>query len=442
MPRSQSTALGRAVSGHGGLASPRPAGSRPDAQAPDRFVADTGERTLRLLSVILLVSLLLQRFGLISGSSYLSIVGPIGLALAAYGLARGLLVLHRARLMIFMGFVGWIVAGAAIRMSMPISFGAPSWPSLLQFVSVTSFATLVVRERLDEARFFRRINAILMFIAIAGTIEFIAQFAGISLFSFHALVPDNLLLEGIYNTSILIGDSGYLKSNGLFLVEPSVFSQFMALAIIIEMLVLRRPLHLAVFAAALVESISGTGWLMIISFVITAAFSLGARGLVISVATLGLALLGLGTLALIFPSGFDLFMSRTGEIYEMGSSGHLRFVTPWWLCDYILSRDPWAALTGIGAGVSEHLAMPPAWDYNINTPVKLGLEYGAPCFALYIWLLLTGRKTVTQKALVVPILVMLLFDGGYTQFAAVLFPLMLLIITADLIPTGSPSRQS
>ena len=78
--------------------------------------------------------------------------------------------------------------------------------------------------------------------------------------------------------------------------------------------------------------------------------------------------------------------------------------------------------------------MPPAWDYNINTPVKLGLEYGWPCFALYGCLLLAGRRTAAQRALVVPVLIMLLFDGGNSQFAAILFPLMILILTAELAP--------
>lgn len=419
----------------GALRRPTAPGHAPPL-APDQLATSASDerRTLRLLTTILLASLLLQRFGPVFGSSFLSIVGPIGLAIAGYGLLRGLLVLHRTRLMIFAGFVGWIIAGAAIREARPESFGSPSWLSMLQFVGVTGFAIVVVRQRLDEGRFFRRVNAILLFIAVAGTVEFIVQFAGIDLFSFHALVPDRFLLEGIYNTSIPIGDSGYLKSNGLFLIEPSVLSQFMALAIIIEMLMFRRPLHLGIYAAALLESISGTGWLMIGGFVVTAAFSLGARGLLISAATAALVLLGLGALAVLFPSGFDVFMSRTGEIYSVGSSGHLRFVTPWWLNDYVLSRDPWAALIGIGPGLSEHLAMPPAWDYNINTPVKLGLEYGWPCFALYGWLLLAARRTAAQQALLVPVLIMLLFDGGNSQFAAILFPLMLLILTADLVP--------
>jgi hypothetical protein len=398
---------------------------------------DAQRRALRLMAAILLSALLLQRFGLTIGTSYLSFVGPIGLLLAAYGVMRGIFAIHRARLLLFTGLVGWMIAGIAVHAALPDAYGAAtSWTSLIQFAAITVFGTVVVSQPIDEMRFFRMINAVLLLIAAAGIAQFILQFAGLSFFSFSSFVPANLLLEGPYNTVIPIGASGYLKSNGLFLVEPSVFSQFMALAIIIEMLVLRRPLHLLVYAVALVASISGTGWLMIAIFVLTAAISLGLRGLLISLTTVLVVVSMLGILALVFPAGFQVFLDRTGEIYEMGSSGHLRFVTPWWLAEYVLARTPWAALYGLGAGVSEHLAMRPPWDYNLNPPVKITLEYGLPCFALYVLFLLTGRKTSSQRALVAPILVLLLLDGGYSQFPPVLFPSMLLIMTAELRPAG------
>ncbi len=386
-----------------------------------------------LLAAIFLVSVLLQRLGLAIGTSYLSVVGPVGLLLAAYGVWQGTLAIHRTRLVLLTALIGWIIADLAVHAALPDRYGAAaSWTSLIQFVAVTAFGTLVVSEPVEEFRFFRMVNAVLLFIAAAGIAQFILQFAGLGFFSFSSFIPSNFLLEGPYNTVIPIGDSGYDKANGVFLVEPSVFSQFMALAIIIEAMALRRPIYLAVYAVALVVSFSGTGWLMILTFVITAAFSLGARGLLISLGTVLGLLLGLGILFWAFPSGAQLFLDRAGEINEMGSSGHLRFVTPWWLADYVLSRTPWAALYGLGPGVSEHLSMRPNWDYNLNPPVKITLEYGLPCFFLYMSFLLAARKSSRQKALVAPILVLLLIDGGYSQFPPVLFPSMILIMTADL----------
>ena len=413
------------------------------AIATKDVAAADGRGAIRLMAAILVASLVLQRIGLAIGTSYLSVVGPIGFLFAGYGVMQGTLVLHRKRTIIFIAFVGWMVGGAAIRAALPDYYGAaPSWMSLSQFIALTGFGTLVLAKPVDEARFFGMVSTVLLLIAAAGLVQFLVQFAGVSLFSFGAFVPPRWLLEGPYAAVIPIGEGGYFKSNGLFLVEPSVFSQFMALGIIVEILMFRRPLRLACFAAGLVASISGTGWLMIFAFIATAMLGLGLRGLLLSCTTILVVLLGLGGLAVLFPSGFDVFIGRAGEIYAIGSSGHQRFVTPWWLADFVLSRTPWAALYGIGAGVSERLGMQPPWDYNLNPPVKITLEYGLPCFMLYVWFLVTGRKTSTQISLVAPILVLLLLAGGYQQFPPVLFPAMLLMMTADLVPAREAFRQS
>lgn len=407
------------------------------ADYPSHFARTTAghERSAFQFTTLLLTSaLVLQRFGLVlSGPSYLSIVGPVGLLLAGYGLMKGTLVLNRSRLVIFVALVAWVILGSAIRAVTPDRYGTvPSWPSLTQFVVLSAFGVLTFSRPVDEVGFFKVVNAVFLTLAVAGIVQFILQFAGLGLFSFKDLVPENLLLEGAYVTVISIGDSGFFKSNGFFLVEPSVFSQFMALAIIIEILVFRRSMYLTAFAIGLVCSISGTGWLMILGFVATATFSLGLRGLLLSLAMVAIGSVALGGLALLFPSGFDLFMARTGEIYAIGSSGHQRFVTPWWLANFVFSRTPWVALYGLGAGASEHLGMQPAWDYNLNPPVKITLEYGLPAFVLYLLFLLEGGgRSRTQKALLVPVLILLLLDGGYQQFAPVLFPAMLLIMVAS-----------
>ena len=401
-------------------------------------VASHEAYALRFTALVFISALVLQRFGLLIGSSYMSIVGPFGLVLAALGVMQHGLMINRARLMVFIGLLAWIMIGGAMQAAFPQSFGTPpSWMSLIQFIALSSFGILVFAAPVDERKFFATVNAILLALAIAGILQFLLQFVGLSLFSFKSFVPANMLLEGPYNTVIPIGTSGYLKSNGLFLVEPSVFSQFMALAVIIEMLMFRRLLYVSAFAIGLMCSISGTGWVMIVSFVLTASFSLGVRGLVLSFVTAAIGFLAIAALAVLFPSGFEFFLSRVGEIYQIGSSGHDRFVTPWWLAGYVLSRAPWTALYGLGAGVSEHLAMQPNWNYNLNPPVKIALEFGIPAFVLYLLFLLTARRTSTQKALLVPILVLLLLDGGYSQFPPVLFPALILILIADLRPSRS-----
>ena len=414
--------------------------ANPTASVSYRSDSAAGQEAyaLRFTALVLVMAIVLQRIGLFSGTSYLSVVGPVGLLLATVGVMQSGLAISRGRMMIFIALLGWIMVASALQAAFPESFGTPpSWMSLVQFIALSSFGVLIFAEAVDERKFFAVVNAIFLGLAIAGILQFFAQFAGIRLFSFKSFVPANMLLEGPFNTIIPIGTSGYMKSNGLFLVEPSVFSQFMALAVIIEMLMFRRVLYVSAFLMGLICSISGTGWIMIASFVLTASLSLGVRGLILSFVTAAIGFLAIAALAVLFPSGFDFFLSRTHEIYEIGSSGYDRFVTPWKLADFVLSRAPWTALIGLGAGVSEHLAMQPSWNYNLNPPVKISLEFGIPGFILYFVFLLTARRTSTQKALLVPILVLLLIDGGYSQFPPVLFPALLLIMIADLRPSNA-----
>jgi len=412
-----------------------PASLSPVAALSPIDVIDPERPFLRFTILLMMSAVLLQRFGPTLANSYLCVVGPIGLALAGFAMLQGTLILHRARLMIFLALMGWFVLGAGVRAALPDFYAAPvSWNSFAQFVGLTAFGTLVFARPIGELRFFRVINACLLFLAVAGLLQFFLQFVKLGLFSFSGFVPANLLLEGPYNTVIPIADTGFFKSNGFFAVEPSVFSQYMAIAIIIEMLTFRRPLQLTLFVTGLICSLSGTGWLMIFTFLIAAVLGFGGRGILMCIFTIIFCALALGGLAIFFPAGLDLFVARTDEFQAIGSSGHLRFVTPWWIAEYVLNRTPWAALYGLGAGVSEHLGMKPSWDFNLNPPVKIGLEYGLPGLGLYFAFLLTAKRTRVQNALTAPVLVLQMLTGGYQQFAPVLFPSMLLIMVAELIP--------
>ncbi len=404
--------------------------------------SNESDAVLRFTALLVLSAMLSQRFCVTFGTSYLSLEGPIGFALAGYGLLKGTLALHPTRLAIFAALVGCVLLGGSVRAAVPPSYGSmASWPSAGQFLTFTAFGVLVFARSVDEAAFFRVVNAAFVFIGLCGIAQFLLQFAGLGLFSFDDFVPRQFLFQG-WNTAIPIGTSGYFKSNGFFLVEPSVFSQVMALAIIVEILLFRRIAFMVVFCAGLMMSTSGTGWLMLLSFVLTASFSLGGRGVRLSLATVAAGVLALLGFASMFPAGFEVFMSRTDEVYTIGSSGHDRFVTPWWFAGWILSRTPMAALYGLGPGITEHMAMTPPYLFNTNPPVKIGLEYGFPVFIVYMGYILVAQRTMTQKALVAPALVLLLIDGGNSQFPPVLFLVFLLISIAYLEPSDRRTRRA
>ena len=188
-------------------------------------------------------------------------MGPIGLALGAWGLAHGTLVLHRGRTALYLGLVGLALLGASWHAMSPGTFdAAPSTNSLLHFLGITALATLSFAAPVDESAFFARVNYLLVIIAGLGIAQFAAQFVGLRLFAFTGLVPANFLLEQGYNLEIPVSIGETLKSNGLFLIEPSVFSQFMAVGLMIEMLTARRPVYFGLFTAGLLLSLFTGGY--------------------------------------------------------------------------------------------------------------------------------------------------------------------------------------
>ena len=235
------------------------------------------------------------------------------MGLAGFALVQGTLVLDRLRSAVFLGVMGLALLGAAWHAMAPGAFDAgPSTKSLIQFLSLTGFATLSFAVPVDEAAFFRAVNRLLGIVAVAGLLQFAAQFAGLRLFAFAGFVPDPWLIESGYNLAIPTGIGDVLKSNGFFLVEPSVFSQFMAIGLIIEVLAFRRPLQLALFVGGLVLSFSGTGWIVLASFLAFGGLRLGPRGIrLIALSTCVLVAAG-AALLLLAPDFAGAFQSRLG----------------------------------------------------------------------------------------------------------------------------------
>jgi hypothetical protein len=81
--------------------------------------------------------------------------------------------------------------------------------------------------------------------------------------------------------------------------------------------------------------------------------------------------------------------------------------------------------------------------YNVNTPVKVFLEYGLPLLVMYLGLFFRGQRGAVQGALFVPLMLQFLFTGGYQQFPPVLFVVLLFVAIARTFPAGTlPSETS
>jgi hypothetical protein len=218
-----------------------------------------------------------------------------------------------------------------------------------------------------------------MILSCLAVVQFPAQFVvdARELVNFYGILPDFLFgveRAGALNTiRMLEGSSSLIKSNGIFLGEPSTLSQITALGILIEVLVFRRPRYLLVMALGFLVAYSGTGLMILLLFLPLAGLRDGRAGL--SALLVVMFVLGLFATGIIDPSAF---VSRVGEFEDTRASGFARFVSPFWLAaKQIDTASLQALLLGSGPGTVKFGAHE-AWytgGYS-NVWVKMFYEYG------------------------------------------------------------------
>jgi len=383
--------------------------------------------------IVLVSGLVLQRFAIPAGGSLkISIATPLVLGAAGWAVMCNSVVIEQRRLLMFLGLFAVAILSTAIQYNLPLAI-APrmSLTSLAYWLAITAFAVVRFRRPMAELKFFGMVSLALQIVAVAGVLEFLLQFVGIRIFEFTGIVPSQFLIEEQY--AVVLGlEGGLLKSNGFFMIEPSVFSQVMALGIIVEAQVFRRTERFALFFVGLLMSASGTGWIVLFSYIVVLAVGAGVRGLLGAIALAAVGAIAFGGLVLVAPDIAGTMTARMTEFTYAGTSGNERFVTPFLALDFVWTQSPRTTVTGAGPGSSELLAVP--FFYRLNTPIKIVIEYGVFGLLFYLGLLLTGTRTSRQALLVLPCLVLLLVAGGYHQFSPILFLVILLCDCAFLQP--------
>jgi hypothetical protein len=235
------------------------------------------------------------------------------------------------------------------------------------------------------------------------------------------LFPQRTLLPGyVYQSSSEVWRT-WDRPNGVFFLEPSFCSAFLALAFLNEALWLRRPWPAALFLGALLLCNGATGLMLV-------AVALGwrlrrSRTAVLAVAATGLALAALVDSQL-------AALGRLAELSRPGSSGYDRLVLPlasFWR----VVGDPGGWLAGRGAGrITEDFGN--AWPL-----VKLTYEYGLPTAAA--WLALVGAAIASREraGLRIAVFVVFQFTGGY-----LLSPVMALFVALACTMCGPPRERA
>jgi hypothetical protein len=258
---------------------------------------------------------------------------------------------------------------------------------------------------------FQFLVMVLSYVAVA---QFVAQFVvnGRALGNFYGIFPNSVFA---YQIAPRTFGPGIIKSNALFLGEPSSLSQLTALGILIEVMEFGRPKYLLVMALGFLVAYSGTG-LMLLSFLPLAGLRHGKAGL--SVLLVIVFVVGLAVTGIIDVSAFS---SRASEFDTRGTSGYSRFVSPFILAANQFKSVPLPQLL-VGSGPGTIKVFADTWENHWYTGgfaedwIKILYEYGTIGSFLFIcFLAFSFRRSQCPGLVRAAIIFAFVFlEGGMT----------------------------
>jgi hypothetical protein len=330
------------------------------------------DKSATRIDIALLVSaLFLQRFTLPFGNTFLHLdLVAIGFILL-YQFISGKLRIQYDRLLWFLGFA------LAITSSLLLNFNSTMLTSYFQIIIFYWLFTLSRSSTPDQyKRTLQAFQFVVMLLSCLAVAQFLAQFVvdGRDLVNFYGIVPDILFADpyaGAQADPRNLGN-GIIKSNGIFLAEPSFLSQITALGVLIEVLEFHRPRYLLVITLGFLVAYSGTGLMLLLLFLPLAGLRDGKAGLyAVLVVMFVLGLFATGIIDL------SAFTSRVGEFEDTRSSGFQRFVSPFWLAAKQFDIEALQALL-LGSGPGTGAKFADTWYAKgyVATWIKIFHEYG------------------------------------------------------------------
>jgi hypothetical protein len=261
-----------------------------------------------------------------------------------------------------------------------------SMTSLLFMTVVSLLFTLTVprvgKGPDDAMRFVSNFAAV---VAACGIVQFGAQFVIGKSFAFpiENFVPRGFLTAGFNYLNPLYYGASILKSNGIFLLEPSFFSQMMAIGLIVELKQAKRLLRVGLFSLAIMVSYSGTGLLILLGTL--PILLILERRFDLLLIMIGVAVLAI---AIAVPLKLDLFLARLTEFGDPRSSASQRFIGWVYLANEMLGKDTGRALLGYGAGTFRVVAHQSTYAVAEMLHSKILVEYGLLGFLAYVGFLM------------------------------------------------------
>jgi hypothetical protein len=368
-------------------------------------------------------SLILQKFGVAVGGGYMPIALPTVILLACWLSIAGYIRVSLPALLLYLGMAAlalvstlWAVSG--------INRSSTSLPSLILFLLIYLAFIARPKDAPDRQRALGILVGYMRFLAVVGIAQYALQFVGFRFTSFGSLFPflKPILLEQFYNSNAIVAyGSNVMRSNAVFLREPSTFSQLMCVAMVVEATAVRKYTFLPLYLVSYLVSFSGTGL-----FSLAAAISINAIFSIKSLVRIPLIIVVAGLcawlLSIAAPAMMDRYLSRMNEVQSTKSSANARYLAQGKAWNEMLSDETF--LTGSGPGSFDR-------TYNkegiaSNPVLKLTTDYGLITVAFWISLIIV-TIWLPNTRLVSLIFLTSLQVGGGTEMNPTFIILMLLI---------------
>lgn len=365
-----------------------------------RNTNSVGGNEVLIFSFLIWVLILSQRFSIYIGGYPFSIGMFIFFAFFIFWLLTKKLRFDPNRLRLYLPALAGILVSAAISSYYSARF---SMPSLLLLIGLYTPTVLIYKNQGVQQVVLTQFRSIMCIMSLFGIVQFITQLIGIPHRDWLSFIPGQFLASNYaYNIPVEYGANLY-KSNGIFFLEPSHFSQFLALAIILEIYYFKRFIRLALLIPALLVTFSGTGIIALAIGLIPLLWERHWKVVLVFITITAIALY------VFLISGYAYYAySRVGEFQNPNTSGYIRFVGP--IVSYIdffdYKGETLPFWFGLGPGSSEYGYRTGWMTTNTayqNTIMKLLFEYGFPSgllFFAYLTYVFFVRKRLFWLSLV------------------------------------------
>jgi hypothetical protein len=381
----------------------------------------------------------------ILGASLLAKFGIPPLAELGFGIALPLLFIALAvaalndRLRIDPKRLGfYCVMVATLSLPQLLRAGPFSEASLL-ILAVLHFPYVLIltggHERIQQVvRFYLTIAAVLAGLALA---QYFLQtiMSATLLFPIDNFVPTAFLVQGFNDQSFINYGSNIYRATGVFMLEPSFLTQFLAVAIVLETLTSSRLLRIALYAGGIVVAHAGTG-LLILMICLPILIVAHRRWDLLLYACLCLA----AALAAADVLNLNMMTSRVNEFSDPHSSGFARFVGGFYLFEQMLWPEPARALFGYGAGGFMEYAHLFELEVADMPLTKMVFEFGVVGAAVYFTFLFSCLfSSPLPRVASLAVALTFLLNGMYVPFSHGL-ALSLLVLSAKP-RTAHPAQE-